>query len=161
MSHTPANATNDRLRPRAPSLNLHDVRNVRPQMRTASMPPGTTTAYAQPTRPPGVVGSSTSSVAPPPPPPPPYERRTEEALLRAPSRINQPHLHPDKINGAFVIGVDLEVHEFIKATWQGNYWGPWQSCVKVPKERRTSCNNTTGKIDFMRKSTSNGSFRLK
>ncbi|KAF2560768.1 hypothetical protein F2Q70_00015778 [Brassica cretica] len=100
---------------------------MRPQMRTASMPPGTTTASAQPTRPPGVVGSSTSSAAPPPPPPPTYERRTEEALLRAPSRINQPHLHPDKINGALWIEVDPEVHEFIKATWQGNYWGPWQS----------------------------------
>ncbi|KAF2598611.1 hypothetical protein F2Q68_00010592 [Brassica cretica] len=99
MSHSSANATNDRRRPRAPSLNLHDVRNVRPQMRTASMPPGMTTASAQPTRPPGVVGSSTSSAAPSPPPPT-YERRTEEALLRAPSRINQPHLHPDKINGA-------------------------------------------------------------
>ncbi|KAF3537536.1 hypothetical protein F2Q69_00020353 [Brassica cretica] len=100
MSHSSANATNDCRRPRAPSLNLQDVRNMRPQMRTASMPPGTTTASAQPTRPPGVVGSSTSSAAPPPPPPPTYERRTKEALLRAPSRINQPHLHPDKINGA-------------------------------------------------------------
>jgi len=69
-------------------------------MRTASIPPGMTTASAQPTRPPGVVGSSTSSAAPPPPPPPTYATRTEEALLRAPTRINQPHLHPDKINGA-------------------------------------------------------------
>ena len=68
-------------------------------MRTASMPPGMTTASAQPTRPPGVVGSSTSYAAPSPPPPT-YERRIEEALLRAPSRIKQPHLHPDKINGA-------------------------------------------------------------
>ncbi|KAH0898885.1 hypothetical protein HID58_048453 [Brassica napus] len=102
------------------------VRNVRPQMRTASMPPGMTTTSAQPTRPPGVVGSSTSSVAPSPPPPT-YERRIEEALLRAPSRINQPHLHPDKINGALWIGVDPEVHELIKAIWQGNYWGPWKS----------------------------------
>uniref|UniRef100_A0A0D3APF5 Uncharacterized protein n=1 Tax=Brassica oleracea var. oleracea TaxID=109376 RepID=A0A0D3APF5_BRAOL len=123
MSHSSANATNDRRRPRAPSLNIQDVRNMRPQMRTASMPPGTTTASAQPTRPPGVVGSSP---------------RTEEALLRAPSRINQPHLHPDKINGALWIGVDPEVHELIKATWQGNYWGPWKSWVKVPEERRTS-----------------------
>ncbi|KAH0897489.1 hypothetical protein HID58_047057 [Brassica napus] len=113
------------------------VRNMRPQMRTASMPPGTTTASAQPTRPPGVVGSSTSSAAPPPPPPPPtYERRTEEALLRAPSRINQPHLHPDKINGALWIEVDPEVHEFIKATWQGNYWGPWQSWQQYYWEER-------------------------
>ena len=69
-------------------------------MRAASMPPGRTPASSQPTRPPGVVGSSTSSAAPPPPPPPTYAMRTEEALLRAPTRINQPHLHPDKINGA-------------------------------------------------------------
>ncbi|KAL0826927.1 hypothetical protein Bca101_050604 [Brassica carinata] len=36
------------------------------------------------------------------------------------------------------IGVDPEVHELIKAIWQGNYWGPWKSWVKVPEERRTS-----------------------
>ncbi|KAG2291851.1 hypothetical protein Bca52824_038520 [Brassica carinata] len=30
----------------------------------------------------------------------PYVRRREDALLRVPSRRNQPHLHPDKINGA-------------------------------------------------------------
>ncbi|KAH0879113.1 hypothetical protein HID58_066507 [Brassica napus] len=115
-----------------------NVRNVRPQMRAASMPPGRTPASSQPTRPPGVVGSSTSSAAPPPPPPPTYATRTEEALLRAPTRINQPHLHPDKINGALWIGVDPEVHEFIRATWQGNFWGPWQSWLKVPVEKRTS-----------------------
>ncbi|KAH0899515.1 hypothetical protein HID58_049083 [Brassica napus] len=115
-----------------------NVRNVRPQMRAASMPPGRTPASSQPTRPPGVVGSSTSSAAPPPPPPPTYATRTEEALLRAPTRINQPHLHPDKINGALWIGVDPEVHEFIKATWQENLWGPWQSWLKVPVEKRTS-----------------------
>ena len=63
------------------------------------MPPARTHASSQPTRPPGVVGSSTSSAAPPHPPPT-YATRTEEALLRAPIRINQPHLHPDKINGA-------------------------------------------------------------
>ncbi|XP_048606577.1 uncharacterized protein LOC125583539 [Brassica napus] len=107
-------------------------------MRAASMPPGRTPASSQPTRPPGVVGSSTSSAAPPPPPPPTYATRTEEALLRAPTRINQPHLHPDKINGALWIGVDPEVHEFIRATWQGNFWGPWQSWLKVPVEKRTS-----------------------
>ncbi|KAH0868030.1 hypothetical protein HID58_075052 [Brassica napus] len=132
-----------------------DVRNVRPQLRAVSMPPARTPASSQPTRPPGVVGSSTSSAAPPPPPT--YATRTEEALLRAPTRINQPHLHPDKINGALWytvvvngccymflsddwswIGVDPEVHEFIKATWQGNFWGPWQSWLKVPVEKRAS-----------------------
>ena len=65
------------------------------------MHPGRTPASSQPTIPSGVVGSSTSYAAPPPPPPPPtYATRTEEALLRAPTRINQPHLHLDKINGA-------------------------------------------------------------
>ncbi|KAH0904339.1 LOW QUALITY PROTEIN: hypothetical protein HID58_043842 [Brassica napus] len=140
-----------------------NVRNVRPQLRAASMPPARTPASSQPTRPPGVVGSSTSSAAPPPPPPPPpptYATRIDEALLRAPTRINQPHLHPDKINGAWWIGVDPEVYEFIKSTWQGNFWGPWQSWLKVPVEKRTSCNNTTGKTKFMKKSTSNGSFGL-
>uniref|UniRef100_A0A0D3AVY0 Uncharacterized protein n=1 Tax=Brassica oleracea var. oleracea TaxID=109376 RepID=A0A0D3AVY0_BRAOL len=100
MPNSSANASNDRRRSRPPGLNLEDVRNVRPQMRAASMPPGRTPASSQPTRPPGVVGSSTSSAAPPPRPPPTYATRTEEALLRAPTRINQPHLHPDKINGA-------------------------------------------------------------
>ncbi|XP_033147093.1 uncharacterized protein LOC117133962 isoform X1 [Brassica rapa] len=138
MPNSSANASNDRRRSRPPGLNLEDVRNVRPQMRAASMPPGRTPASSQPTRPPGVVGSSTSSAAPPPPPPPTYATRTEEALLRAPTRINQPHLHPDKINGALWIGVDPEVHEFIRATWQGNFWGPWQSWLKVPVEKRTS-----------------------
>nr|VDD26080.1 unnamed protein product [Brassica oleracea] len=100
MPNSSANASNDRRRSHPPGLNLEDVRNVRPQMRAASMPPGRTPASSQPTRPPGVVGSSTSSAAPPPPPPPTYATRTEEALLRAPTRINQPHLHPDKIKGA-------------------------------------------------------------
>ncbi|KAH0867276.1 LOW QUALITY PROTEIN: hypothetical protein HID58_074298 [Brassica napus] len=120
----------NRRRPRPPGLNLEDVRNVRPQLRAASMPPGRTPPSSQPTRPPGVLGSSTSSAAlpPPPPPPPTYATRTEEALLRAPTRINQPHLHPDKINGALWIGVDPE----------GNFWGPWQSWLKVPVEKRTS-----------------------
>lgn len=77
-----------------------DVRNMRPQMRTASMPHGTTPASGQPKIPPGMVSSSTLSAALPPPPPPTYERRTEEALLRDLSRINQPHLHSDKIDGA-------------------------------------------------------------
>ncbi|KAF2590287.1 hypothetical protein F2Q70_00038842 [Brassica cretica] len=64
MSHSSANEINNCRRPRAPSLNLQVVRNVRPQMRTASMPPGMTLASAQPTRPPAMVGSSTSSAAP-------------------------------------------------------------------------------------------------
>ncbi|KAF2531575.1 hypothetical protein F2Q70_00029353 [Brassica cretica] len=51
-------------------------------------------------------------------------------IRNPPTRINQPHLHPDKLNGVLWIGVDPEVHEFIKATWQGNFWGPWQSWLK-------------------------------
>ncbi|KAG2275500.1 hypothetical protein Bca52824_058055 [Brassica carinata] len=39
------------------------------------------------------------------------------------SRRNQPHLYPDKTNGALWFGIDPEVHAFIRATWQGNYWG--------------------------------------
>ena len=58
------------------------------------MPDVTTPAPAQP------IGSSSSGSAAPPAAPPTYVRRTEDALLRAPSRRNQPHLHPDKPNGA-------------------------------------------------------------
>uniref|UniRef100_A0A0D3ACU4 Uncharacterized protein n=1 Tax=Brassica oleracea var. oleracea TaxID=109376 RepID=A0A0D3ACU4_BRAOL len=148
MLNSSANASNDCRRPRPIGLKLEGFQigfsiwdSVRPQLRAASMPPARTPASSQPTRPPGVVGSSTSSAAPPPPPPPPpptYATRIDEALLRAPTRINQPHLHPDKINGAWWIGVDPEVYELIKSTWQGNFWGPWQSWLKVPVEKRTS-----------------------
>ncbi|XP_048595859.1 uncharacterized protein LOC106433696 isoform X4 [Brassica napus] len=82
------------------------------------------------------IGPSSSGSAAPPAAPPTYVRRTEDALLRAPSRINQPHLHPDKPNGALWFGVDPEVHAFIRATWQGDYWGPWQSWIKVPEPKR-------------------------
>ncbi|KAF3530489.1 hypothetical protein DY000_02042621 [Brassica cretica] len=93
MPNSSANASNDRRRPRPIGLNLEgkvfeffnlnassvslsaNVRNVRPQLRAASMPPGRTPASSQPTRPPGVVVSSTSSSAPPPPPPT-YATRT-------------------------------------------------------------------------------------
>ncbi|KAJ0234699.1 hypothetical protein HA466_0271700 [Hirschfeldia incana] len=132
MAPSTGNASNDRRRPRSPSLNLPDVRRVRPTMSTESMPPSS----AQPTRPPGTAAPPTSSSVSAAPPT--YVRRTEDALLRAPSRINQPHLHPDKINGALWIGIDPEVHEFIKATWQADYWGPWPSWIKVPLDTRTS-----------------------
>ncbi|KAH0858440.1 hypothetical protein HID58_086701, partial [Brassica napus] len=109
-----------------------NVRYVRPQLRTASMPAVTTPAPA-PAQP---IGPSSSGSAAPPAAPPTYVRRTEDALLCAPSRINQPHLHPDKPNGALWFGVDPEVHAFIRATWQGDYWGLWQSWIKVPEPKR-------------------------
>ena len=60
------------------------------------MPAVTTPAPAPAPAPAQPIGpSSLGSAAPPT-----YVRRTEDALLRAPSRINQPHLNPDKPNGA-------------------------------------------------------------
>ncbi|KAH0898831.1 LOW QUALITY PROTEIN: hypothetical protein HID58_048399, partial [Brassica napus] len=106
------------------------VRYLRPQLRTASMPAVTTPAPAPAPAPAQPIGPSCSGSAAPPAAPPTYVRRIEDALLRAPSRINQPHLHPDKPNGALWFGVDPEFHAFIRATWQGDYWGPWQSWIK-------------------------------
>ncbi|KAH0939106.1 LOW QUALITY PROTEIN: hypothetical protein HID58_006567, partial [Brassica napus] len=78
--------------------------------------------------PPGAVShASVGSSSAVPAAPAPYVKRREDALLRAPSRRNQPDLHPDKINGALWFGIDPEVHAFIRATWQGNYWGSWAS----------------------------------
>ena len=57
------------------------------------VPPGAVPPGAVPHA--SVGSSSAVHVAPAP-----YVRRREDALLRAPSRRNQPHLHPDKINGA-------------------------------------------------------------
>ncbi|KAL0801380.1 hypothetical protein Bca101_056556 [Brassica carinata] len=37
-----------------------------------------------------------------------------------------------------VFGVDPEVHAFIRATWQGSYWGPWTSWRVVPDDKRDS-----------------------
>lgn len=33
-------------------------------------------------------------------------------------------------------GIDPEVHAFIRATWQGNYWGSWASWNFVPPEKK-------------------------
>ena len=61
-------------------------------------PPGVVPPGAVP---PGAVPhSSVGSSSAVPVAPAPYVRRREDALLRAPSRRNQPHLHPDKTNGA-------------------------------------------------------------
>ncbi|XP_048615754.1 uncharacterized protein LOC106350454 [Brassica napus] len=63
---------------------------------------------------------------------------TLNAMLNSPARLAQPHLHPDKINGALWFGIDPCVNSFIRATWQAYYMGPWKSWRKVPDERRES-----------------------
>ncbi|KAL0853875.1 hypothetical protein Bca101_059027 [Brassica carinata] len=106
----------------SPNLNLSGNRHGRPQLRTMSMPgvarpaaarpasarcfhcfcpgpllsPAASQGSAQPI-PPGAAASSTAVSSAPPQT---YVRRTEDALLRAPARLNQPHLHPRKLNGA-------------------------------------------------------------
>ncbi|KAH0910771.1 hypothetical protein HID58_034092 [Brassica napus] len=148
----PSNRSNDatnksRRCPRSTGLQLPDMRQGRPQL-TLSEP----SAMAPSSAPPGVVppGSVPPGVVPPgavphtsvgsssavPAAPAPYVRRREDALLRAPSRHNQPHLHPDKINGALWFGMDPEVHAFIRAAWQGKYWGLWASWNFVPSEKK-------------------------
>ncbi|KAL0702470.1 hypothetical protein Bca4012_058592 [Brassica carinata] len=138
----------------SPNLNLSGNRHGRPQLRTTSMPgvarpaaarpaaarspaarsPAASQGSAQPI-PPGAAASSTAVSSAPPQT---YVGRTEDALLRAPARFNQPHLHPRKLNGALWFGVDPEVHAFIRATWQGSYWGPWTSWRVVPDDKRDS-----------------------
>ncbi|KAG2286217.1 hypothetical protein Bca52824_045821 [Brassica carinata] len=98
-----------RRRPRSTGLQLPDMRQGRPQL-TLSEPSAMAPSFSPPMSvPPGAVphASAGSSI-----------RKREDALLRAPSRRNQPHLHPDKINGALWFGIDPEVHAFIRATWQ-------------------------------------------
>ncbi|CAH2070531.1 unnamed protein product, partial [Thlaspi arvense] len=65
-----------------------------------------------------------------------HTRMTLEALMDAPSRELQPHLHPKKLNGALWFGIDPSVHKFIKTTWQAYYMGPWRSWKFVPDERK-------------------------
>nr|VDD31861.1 unnamed protein product [Brassica oleracea] len=67
-----------------------------------------------------------------------YPQMTLNAMLNSPARLAQPHLHPDKINGALWFGIDPCVNSFIRATWQAYYMGPWKSWRKVPDERRES-----------------------
>lgn len=87
--------------------------------------------------PPGAVPHApTGSSSAVPAAPAPYVRRTEDALLRAPSRRNQQHLHPLRLNGALWFGVDPEVHAFIRETWQANFWGPWAIWTNVPPDKR-------------------------
>ncbi|XP_013608144.1 PREDICTED: uncharacterized protein LOC106314882 [Brassica oleracea var. oleracea] len=67
-----------------------------------------------------------------------YPQMSLNAMLNSPARLAQPHLHPDKINGALWFGIDPCVNSFIRATWQAYYMGPWKSWRKVPDERRES-----------------------
>ena len=78
-----------------------DMRQGRPQL-TLSEPSAMAPSFSPPMSvPPGAVPhASAGSSSAAPAAPDPYVRRREDALLRAPSRRNQPHLHPDKINGA-------------------------------------------------------------
>ncbi|KAH0862597.1 hypothetical protein HID58_079808, partial [Brassica napus] len=88
------------------------------------MPPGATGAA------PNHVASSSRSNS--------YPQMTLNAMLNSPARLSQPHLHPDKPNGALWFGIDPCIHAFIRATWQGYYMGPWKSWNKVPEERKDS-----------------------
>ncbi|XP_013583259.1 PREDICTED: uncharacterized protein LOC106292189 [Brassica oleracea var. oleracea] len=126
-----------RRRPRSTGLQLPDMRQGRPQL-TLSEPSAMAPSFSPPMSvPPGAVPhASAGSSSAAPAAPAPYVRRREDALLRAPSRHNQPHLHPDKINGALWFGIDPEAHAFIRATWQGNYWGSWASWNFVPPEKK-------------------------
>ncbi|KAL0834672.1 hypothetical protein Bca101_086561 [Brassica carinata] len=126
-----------RRRPRPTELQLPGMRQGRPQM-TLSDPSAMAPSFSPPgVVPPGAVPhASVGSSSAVPVAPAPYVRRREDALLRAPSRRNQPHLHPDKTNGALWFGIDPEVHAFIRATWQGNYWGSWESWNFVPPEKK-------------------------
>ncbi|KAH0874925.1 hypothetical protein HID58_072287, partial [Brassica napus] len=67
-----------------------------------------------------------------------YTQMTLNAMLNSPTSLAQPHLHPDKLNGALWFGIDPSINAFIRATWQGYYMGPWKSWRKVPEERKDS-----------------------
>ncbi|KAH0883628.1 hypothetical protein HID58_059724, partial [Brassica napus] len=105
------------------------------------MPPGATGAapnhVGSPSMPPGATGaapnhaaSSSRSNS--------YPQMTLNAMLNSPARLSQPHLHPDKLNGALWFGIDPCIHAFIRATWQEYYMDPWKSWNKVPEERKDS-----------------------
>ncbi|KAL0678556.1 hypothetical protein Bca4012_006537 [Brassica carinata] len=88
------------------------------------MPPGATGVAAT-----GQASSSRSNS---------YPQMSLNAMFNAPARISQPHLHPDKLNGALWFSIDPSVNAFIRATWQAYYMGPWKSWRSVPDERRDS-----------------------
>ncbi|KAJ4885405.1 hypothetical protein Rs2_35498 [Raphanus sativus] len=56
-----------------------------------------------------------------------YPQMSLNAMFNSPARISQPHLHPDKLNGALWFSIDPSVNAFIRATWQGYYMRPWKN----------------------------------
>ncbi|CAH8389605.1 unnamed protein product [Eruca vesicaria subsp. sativa] len=106
MAPSTATSNQNRRRPRTPESDPPDLRHRRAQMPNTSGPSSMSPAYVPGAVPPGVVppgaspqaaaNSSTAASAAPAP----YVRRREDALLRAPSRRNQQHLHPELLNGA-------------------------------------------------------------
>ncbi|KAH0937590.1 hypothetical protein HID58_005051 [Brassica napus] len=101
-----------------------DMASRRGQGTSPPMPPGATGVAAT-----GQASSSRSNS---------YPQMSLNAMFNAPARISQPHLHPDKINGALWFSIDPSVNAFIRATWQAYYMGPWKSWRSVPDERRDS-----------------------
>ncbi|KAG5384528.1 hypothetical protein IGI04_035998, partial [Brassica rapa subsp. trilocularis] len=112
--------TDSSMRQGRPQITLSDPSAMAPSF----SPPGVVPPGAVPPR--AVPHASVGSSSAVPVAPAPYVRRREDALLRAPSRRNQPHLHPDKTNGALWFGIDPE----------GNYWGSWASWNFVPPEKK-------------------------
>ncbi|KAH0902899.1 hypothetical protein HID58_042402 [Brassica napus] len=134
----PVNPPNDEY---VSDVEMNSTRAPGTQAASPPMPPGATgpAVYhaGSPPMPPGATGaapnhaaSSSRSNS--------YPQMTLNAMLNSPARLSQPHLHPDKSNGALWFGIDPCIHAFIRATWQGYYMGPWKSWNKVPEERKDS-----------------------
>ncbi|KAG5397581.1 hypothetical protein IGI04_019395 [Brassica rapa subsp. trilocularis] len=113
-----------RLRFHLPPLMMNSTRAPGTQAASPPTPPGATgpAVYhaGSPLMPPGATGaapnhaaSSSRSNS--------YPQMTLNAMLNSPARLSQPHLHPDKPNGALWFGIDPCIHAFIRATWQGYY----------------------------------------
>ncbi|KAH0904194.1 hypothetical protein HID58_043697 [Brassica napus] len=147
-----------RLRFHLPPLMMNSTRAPGTQAASPPMPPGATgpAVYhaGSPPMPPGATGAAPNHAGSPSMPPGAtgaapnhaasssrsnsYPQMTLNAMLNSPARLSQPHLHPDKLNGALWFGIDPCIHAFIRATWQGYYMGPWKSWNKVPEERKDS-----------------------
>ncbi|CAN8289708.1 unnamed protein product [Cochlearia groenlandica] len=128
MAPTTGTSNESRRRLRPYGLHLPDMRQGRPSAPPGVVPHGSVTPRTVPHLP--TASSSAGSATPAP-----YVRRREDALLHAPARRNQQHLHPQKLKGALWFGIDPEVHAFIKATSQGNFWGPWATLKDLPEEK--------------------------
>ncbi|KAH0928845.1 hypothetical protein HID58_014572 [Brassica napus] len=151
----PVNPPNDEY---VSDVEMNSTRAPGTQAASPPMPPGATgpAVYhaASPPMPPGATGPAVYHAGSPPMPPGAtgaapnhaasssrsnsYPQMTLNAMLNSPARLSQPHLHPDKPNGALWFGIDPCIHAFIRATWQGYYMGPWKSWNKVPEERKDS-----------------------